>query len=226
MQSSSHSYLSFLEKSRPHNPIQRNMLLVAVHTLPSSRIRTSIGSNTHLFFLQQQQPFPSITSASHMGNNTPQLQMVWPSTYVWTNSSFSIKFHFQGTLLKYCYPLLLASTNIQHYLFFLRRESFFFLPWWQKQINALSSSPNISPFQTKFSCGSSNPSWPTPSVTQLPSYQKYSYQAGFAGGHGHSNITSNGAVFHSDTNWKTFVYYSLSFSFSMNKANSVAVLLC
>lgn len=51
--------------------------------------------------------------------------------------------------------------------------SFFSLPWWQMQVNALSSSPRISPCQTNFSCGSRNPSWPAPLATQAPSYWEW-----------------------------------------------------
>jgi len=66
-----------------------------------------------------------MTAASHLGNHTPPLQMSWLSTYAGTKSSFSVKFHIQGMLQRYCYPLLPASTNLQHHLFAGEREFLF-----------------------------------------------------------------------------------------------------
>lgn len=103
MQSSSHSYLSFLEKFRLHIAIQRN-LSVAVHTLNQTPF---LSSSISL----------SMTAASHMGNNTFCQQKVWLSTYVWANNSFSTKFHFRGTLLMYRYPFQPTCTDLQQHLF-------------------------------------------------------------------------------------------------------------
>lgn len=116
----------------------------------------------------------------------------------------------------YCQHAPIDSTT-----FLLKRklESVsFFLPQWQMQINTPSSSPSMSLGKIKFSCGSSNSSH----SFSYPTARRAIRQ--FAGRHGHSNVTSNDTVFHTQAHQKASQYCLLSSI--IKKANSVGVLLC